>query len=67
MAIMNPEAFNALICEALGLDPTRTSSVVITLKPQEIPTVEVTQYVVDESGRKLGEELKRCDLVPRPT
>ena len=36
---------NEAICRALDIDPTYTTEVRITLRANEPPTVEVTQYV----------------------
>jgi hypothetical protein len=66
MAVVT-DAFNVRICQALGLDPTIVKSVSIELRAQDVPLVFVVQYVVDDQGNKIAEELKRYTLTEWPS
>jgi hypothetical protein len=64
--VIKPEDLNMMLCEALGLDPERVAGIVLTCKPQQAPTIEVTMFVTDDQTAPLTHVLKRCDLVPKP-
>jgi hypothetical protein len=66
MAVVPPTDLNVLLCEALGLEPDRVAGIVITCKPAQAPTIEVTMFVTDDVSAPLSHVLKRCDLVPKP-
>lgn len=53
----------AEICKALGLDPAKTQSIVINIKPQEAVTVDVVLLVDTETEKHIASVLKRYALV----
>jgi hypothetical protein len=54
----------AAICEALGLNPKKTTSVVLSMDCEQAITVTVRQYVDDKDAERLGTVLRRFNLVP---
>jgi hypothetical protein len=58
MAIARPEPFAVAICQALGIDPSKTRTLTLTITAQEAPRVEIVQLVYVEETDKLVEALK---------
>jgi hypothetical protein len=57
-------AATVAICEALGLDPTTTKGVEISIAAPGRIEVRICQVLRDETARGLIEQIKRCELVP---
>jgi hypothetical protein len=58
--------FNRRICELLKVDPAQTASITIVFRPNELPQVELRQFVVSEAGeRQLDTFLRQFELVER--
>lgn len=47
------------LCEALGLDPSKTMSITIKVESQSVVTVESVQYPSEEDTGRFIEVLKR--------
>ncbi len=58
------KAINAAICEALGIETSGTSKVVITLEAAKAPKVEVTKLVLTADG--ISERLQSFKIVSEP-
>ncbi len=59
--IGNVHQFQRDICDALGLDRTKTRAIELRVAVGEMPVVTVEQFVIDDDGR-LSEVLSRYDF-----
>jgi len=59
---VNALTLGGQLCEALGLDPTVTTSITINCPINELPTVVVGMLVADESSGHFVTTLKRYVL-----
>ena len=56
--------FGVAVCDALGIDPTKTASITIRIVGRELPIVEVEQCVFEGEGASFAQILRRHKLVP---